>query len=100
MYLIQLQINKIMAFKFTLFVNCGEAEELKTVIKESNLSDYSKDLYCATIQEGLRNYQIKDCRERILACAAELTPSAVDKDNMLAVSCLEVQIDIIKQVLT
>lgn len=89
-----------MAFKVSLFLDTKEAEELQRVIKESKLSNYLQDLYCATIQEGLRNYQIKKCRERILACAAELTPSAVDKDNMLAVTCLEAQIAQLKQVLT
>jgi hypothetical protein len=89
-----------MAFKVTLYLESTEAKELQNVINASNLSDYLKDLYCATIQENLRNYQIVKCREIIHTIAAELTPSAVDKDNMLSVNALEEQIAILKHVLT
>ena len=89
-----------MPFKVSFLIDTDEAKELKKVIKESRLSEYDKEVYCVTIQQSVRNYQIRESRERINTLAAKLNTSVNDKDNLVVVTCLENQIKLLKQALT
>lgn len=69
------------------------------MIKESKLSDYDKGIYCVTIQQSVRNYQIRECRDKINILINKLNTSVSDKDNLVVVTCLEEQIRLVKKAL-
>ena len=88
-----------MTFKVSFFIDTDEAKELEEVIKESKLSEYDKGIYCITIQQSVRNYRIRECREKITTLITKLNTSVSDKDNLVIVTCLEEQIKLLKQAL-
>lgn len=78
-----------------LDLTVGELNALQAVIKASSLGEYEKDLIRARLLEERRRWQITESKRLLANMVAELTPSAPDVDNMMSVSGIQDELNLL-----